>query len=386
MQIQHSNTATVGSGSDTRRRLVSPTFRSQRTGTAVLLSTLEQAEADGRYYWKYELSPSGWAIGHGKLHNFYYIPAQYGITKIETLKRMGGQEGVHFAEGEAGLLRLLQKYGTFFGMRDGKPLLVNYKGPELGMTTVRVIDTIEASDDDVEQRSSPRAVLSPRANAMDEGSKADTESCSDDDDDSILDEPTLDTKSIAYRTDSSNTRQRPELEITEVQGGATSATDRILYRIPEKEWGEDNTIPYKHLENVFTDPKNHIIVGQIGFEICTVFAYCKSGKNEKDATVVLVWTTRNRRRMGYCSKIMRFEISSLKNTCRFMSGPSVSQSGRSLFENQNWKGLGEDMLAVEVKELKRTLRGKSDRSRAENEKEMTNTAVVERSASGKDNK
>jgi hypothetical protein len=156
---------------------------------------------------------------------------------------------------------------------------------------------------------------------------------------------------------------RNKFKILKVRGGTNSETDRILLRVLEQEWGKGNPIPYKHLESVCSDPKNHIFVGKIGEEICTIFAYCHSGKDGNDATVVLVWTKRSHRRMGYCSVVMRAGIAHLWNDSRLMSGTSVSSSSRMLFESQNWSRIDKDMLTVEVRALKKTLDEKCNQKR-----------------------
>jgi hypothetical protein len=160
-------------------------------------------------------------------------------------------------------------------------------------------------------------------------------------------------KAMTPKDDLSN-----EFKIHKCNGGINSKTDRILFCVSEQEWGKGNPIPYKHLESVCSDPKNRIIVGKIGKEICTIFAYCLSGKGGIDATVVLVWTKRSHRRMGYCSLVMRTGIDYLRNDSRLMSGTSVSLSSRMLFESQNWSRIDKDILTVEMRALKKTLNEK----------------------------
>ncbi|GFH44179.1 predicted protein [Chaetoceros tenuissimus] len=108
-----------------------------RSSGGTLALEVQSTESEGSIackYWKHNLKDSGWRNVPGARDDWRFIPVQYGVKNMSELKKAGAEEGEHFAEGWLSLYFMLQKYGKFSPdkVNDfGRPLLIDYKGPDL---------------------------------------------------------------------------------------------------------------------------------------------------------------------------------------------------------------------------------------------------------------
>jgi len=124
----------------------------------------------------------------------------------------------------------------------------------------------------------------------------------------------------------------------------------------EQDWKRDNDMTYGYLLNVMSDPENRIILGKIGTEICSIFAFTRSGRKKKNATVQLIWTKDCYRRKGFSSTLMRKGISAIADKDAYISsGPIWTKYSKMFFESLSWKKVGKIAYMVSLNSLQRSL-------------------------------
>ena len=123
----------------------------------------------------------------------------------------------------------------------------------------------------------------------------------------------------------------------------------------EQDWKRDNDMTYGYLLNVMSDSENRIILGKIGTEICSIFAFTRSGRKKKNATVQLIWTKDCYRRKGFSSTLMHNGISAIADKDAYIfSGPIWTKYSKMFFESLSWKKVGV-AYSVSLNSLQRSI-------------------------------
>lgn len=116
-----------------------------------MLSSLEKREHEASFYWEENLKTM-WHLRAGKMDLHCFLPFQYGNMSVRDMIKAGGIEGIHYADGYLSLSKLLENYGVFGEIDEETKMriLVDYKGPALGKTTVEPNIKIEPETTDDE--------------------------------------------------------------------------------------------------------------------------------------------------------------------------------------------------------------------------------------------
>jgi len=311
------------------------------------LSSLEKREAAASYYWEENLKRM-WHLKCGKVDLHCFVPCQYGNKSIHAMIEAGGIEGIHYADGYLSLSNLLEKYGVFGEIcrESNMKILLDYKGPPLGRTI-----ELEATDDEATVH-------------LDVDKEEDTIETTYDEVTVSVDLDTEEDAKSTYTSDRSatstgvaDTSLNDELTISMLLGG----THDVENIISEKDWGHGagcNHMPFVYMANALSNLKNDILVGKIRDEVCSLFVFRVTSRD--DATIVLVWTKEGYRRRGFSSRLMQEGIGFIVDQAFINGSTSTTPDSRALFQSQKWASIDNDMLAVQLKDLRKRLEAKCD--------------------------
>jgi hypothetical protein len=137
----------------------------------------------------------------------------------------------------------------------------------------------------------------------------------------------------------------------------TITSSEILSGVHENEWKRSNTMPYKYLEKVLDSNKNNVFVGKIGEEVCSILSFRFTGSGQRDATISLLWTSKNHRKKGYSTRLIHTAASWFLNNSFLHSG-STSVDSQQMCRSQKWHEVDDNSFAIEMKKLREYLEEK----------------------------
>ena len=288
----------------------------------------------GRHYWAKYLKGK-WKLAAGRIDDHIFIPEQYHLSYKE-MKKQGAKEGVHYADGDLSLYKMLDMYGTYNGFEEDEktgeptecPFLTKYEGPPLPGASSSVV------------------VTPPMHTRLNNSNDISATVSADDNNDVETDSSDDTTPDTAYKNVANFT-------VINGRGGHQEKISKDFKRIITEE--DFCGITPKYFIDQLDDVKNYIFAGYDMGEPVSLFIFKFAGRDMEDASTSLLWTQKKSRRQGYATQLMWHGCQFLTESSMLASGTNPSSDSARVYKSQGWVKIGRNQFSVFAKDLFKTL-------------------------------